>query len=39
VNHFDAMHRYTNDDNGLLADTLDPESFKFYEQWYTPPSK
>jgi glycosyltransferase involved in cell wall biosynthesis len=39
VNHFDAMHRYTNDDGGLLADTLDPESLKFYSQWYTPPSK
>jgi len=31
VNHIDAMHRYVNEDNGLLADTLDPESL----QWYT----
>jgi glycosyltransferase involved in cell wall biosynthesis len=34
VNHVDAMHRYTNEDGGLLADTLDPESLKFYENVY-----
>jgi hypothetical protein len=28
--HVDKLHRFINDDNGFLYNTLDPESYKFY---------
>lgn len=33
TNHTDNMHRFINDDNGFLQNTLDEESFKFYSKF------
>lgn len=33
ANHTDKLHRYINDDNRFLENTLDAESFKFYEEY------
>jgi glycosyltransferase involved in cell wall biosynthesis len=32
--HRTRMYRYNNDDNGFLKETLDPESFEFYNNYF-----
>jgi hypothetical protein len=34
--HIDKLHRYSQKDEGFLQKTLDPESYKFYSQFYDP---
>lgn len=34
--HVDKLHRYSQKDEGFLQKTLDPESYKFYSQFYEP---
>ncbi len=30
--HTDRLHRYINEDNGFLKNTIDPDSYKFYDE-------
>ena len=34
--HVDKLHRYQNLNDGFLEKTIDPESYKFYRQFYEP---